>query len=162
MKKLRSLLRNLKRDEEGVTAIEFAFLFPLFLAVFLGLVTFGIIFVLQQAMTLAAEEGARAAIAVNSASFDTPDEYEGEIRTRAEQIAANFLAWLPGGLKDFVDVNVGFDNATGLNGTVIVTITYPYGSNPIIPVFPLPLVGEILVPETLTAQAQVQLSSASP
>jgi Flp pilus assembly protein TadG len=48
--------------QRGATAIEFALLFPLFFAILYAIITFSLIFVAQQNLTLAAEEGARAAL----------------------------------------------------------------------------------------------------
>ncbi|KLU20452.1 pilus assembly protein TadE, partial [Caballeronia mineralivorans PML1(12)] len=43
-------------------AVEFAIVFPLFFLVFYAIVTYSMIFVAQQSLTLAASEGARAAL----------------------------------------------------------------------------------------------------
>lgn len=47
--------------QRGATAVEFALVFPLFFLIFYAIVTFGLIFAVQQNLTLAATEGARAA-----------------------------------------------------------------------------------------------------
>jgi Flp pilus assembly protein TadG len=52
----------LERKQKGAAAIEFAFVFPVFFLVFYGIITYGIIFLAQQSITLAAAEGARAAL----------------------------------------------------------------------------------------------------
>jgi Flp pilus assembly protein TadG len=47
------------RRQRGTAAVEFAMIFPLFFVILYGIVTFSLIFVAQQNLTLAAEEGAR-------------------------------------------------------------------------------------------------------
>src|SRR6202012_6207651 len=51
-----------RRRERGATAVEFALLFPLFFVIFYAIVAFSLVFVAQQSLTLAAEEGARAVL----------------------------------------------------------------------------------------------------
>jgi len=48
--------------ERGATAVEFALVFPLFFLILYAIVTFGLIFAVQQSLTLAATEGARSAL----------------------------------------------------------------------------------------------------
>ena len=50
------------KNENGAAAIEFALVFPLFFLIFYAILTYGMIFVAQQSITLAAAEGARAAL----------------------------------------------------------------------------------------------------
>ncbi|SAL37881.1 TadE family protein [Caballeronia udeis] len=49
-----------RRVQRGSMAVEFAIVFPLFFLVFYAIVTYSMIFVAQQSLTLAASEGARA------------------------------------------------------------------------------------------------------
>src|ERR1700744_2575537 len=58
------------RRQRGSTAVEFAMIFPLFFVVMYGIITYSMIFVAQQSLTLAAEEGARAALTYQKG--DTP------------------------------------------------------------------------------------------
>lgn len=46
------------KNQNGAAAIEFAILFPIFFLIFYAVVTYGLIFVAQQTLTLAAAEGA--------------------------------------------------------------------------------------------------------
>ena len=48
--------------QKGAAAIEFAIIFPIFFIIFYAVVTYGLIFAAQQTITLAAAEGARAAV----------------------------------------------------------------------------------------------------
>lgn len=154
-----SCLRRLGRQEKGATAIEFALVFPLFLAIFIGMVTFGMIFVLQQAMTFAVEEGARAALSVDPAAYSNPNgslnqaSFQAAVTTLAKQRITNALLWLPGTLEDKAVPDVALQAIPTGGTAVVVTVRYPYRANPIIPIIPLPFVGELVVPEQLIAQA---------
>ena len=55
-------------SENGTAAVEFAIVFPVLFAVLYGIVTYSVIFVAQQSLTLAAEEGARAALNYQNAA----------------------------------------------------------------------------------------------
>jgi Flp pilus assembly protein TadG len=48
--------------ESGIIAVEFAFLLPLFLMILVGIVEFGNMWYVEQALTNASREGARAAV----------------------------------------------------------------------------------------------------
>jgi hypothetical protein len=65
----RSRLRA--RAASGVVAVEFAFIFPAFFLLFYAIVTYGLIFAAQQTLTLAAAEGARAAIRYPGGATDS-------------------------------------------------------------------------------------------
>ena len=52
--------RLLKRDEGGGAALEFGLILPVFLIILFGIIQFGYLFVVQNSMTNAAREGARA------------------------------------------------------------------------------------------------------
>lgn len=58
-------LRGWRRSEEGATAVEFAFVLPVLLMIVAGIIQFGAIFFLQNNMSNAAREAARA-LAVES------------------------------------------------------------------------------------------------
>ena len=51
-----------RRAQRGTMAVEFAMVFPVFFLVFYAIVTYSMVFVAQQSLTLAASEGARAAL----------------------------------------------------------------------------------------------------
>jgi Flp pilus assembly protein TadG len=57
-----------RRRQQGIAAIEFAILFPVFFLICYAIVTYSLLFVGQQTLTLAAEEGARSAVAYQPAS----------------------------------------------------------------------------------------------
>jgi Flp pilus assembly protein TadG len=51
-----------RRWQRGATAVEFAIIFPVFFVILYAILSFGMIFVIQQSLTLAASEGARAGL----------------------------------------------------------------------------------------------------
>lgn len=55
-------LAHAQRRQRGTYALEFALIFPIFFALFYGVLSFGLIFTVQQSLTLAAEDGARASL----------------------------------------------------------------------------------------------------
>lgn len=51
-----------RRRQCGIAALELALALPVLLAVVLGIIFYGLVFVIQQALTMAAMEGSRAAL----------------------------------------------------------------------------------------------------
>ncbi|MGH3848304.1 MAG: TadE/TadG family type IV pilus assembly protein, partial [Pseudonocardiaceae bacterium] len=59
-----------KPGEEGAALVEFAFVFPIFILILFGLISFGMILGLKQSVTNASAEGARAAIGATKRPSD--------------------------------------------------------------------------------------------
>lgn len=152
--------------ERGAAAIEFALIFiPLF-ALFYAIVSYGLILALQQGMTLAAEEGARAAIAVDPSSYaDTTAYLNDGVIPRVRQQVGQSLDWLPANIKTHVlgtdNANVNVLSSTDAYGDVIVTVQVryaDYASTPLIPTLILPGIGAVpQVGNELLAQANIRL-----
>jgi Flp pilus assembly protein TadG len=146
------------RAERGTVAIEFALVFPLFMLLLYGLVTYGLIFGVQHAMTAAAENGARAALACDPADADNHAQCVVE---RARNAVSASLAWMPAARRAHVlgpdnsrvEVELGTDPTAG--GRLQVRLRYAnYPENPLTPVLSLPLIGAVPpVPERLSAIA---------
>jgi Flp pilus assembly protein TadG len=145
----RAQLRS--RRERGTAAVEFAMIFPLFFVILYGIVTFSLIFVAQQNLTLAAEEGARAALNYQTA---TSTANALAARTAAACTAAsNMVASLISKAKCVSSgTTCSYDAAMDC---VNVTLTYDYADNPLVP--NLPLTGFVL-PASLVSSAMVQLN----
>lgn len=79
--------------QKGGTAIEFAFVFPILLAVAYAGVVYTYVYVLQQALTFAAQQGAQAAVAVVPTS-DAAGTKSSRL-TQANVVALASLNWLP-------------------------------------------------------------------
>ncbi|MDS0860010.1 pilus assembly protein [Burkholderia pseudomultivorans] len=131
------------RRQRGVVAVEFAFVFPLFFLIFYGIVTFAMIFVIQQSLTFAASEGARAAL--NYAS--TPCN---RLSVNAQNAVTQALAGAPWSTNVTFAAQVSvsaptpkstagvtcdstFASTSSSTFNVMVTTTYSYAANPLIP-----------------------------
>ena len=117
-----------RRGRAGAVSIEFAVVLPLLLTLMLGITYYGLIFAMQQVLTLAAEEGARAALRYQPSNPQ---------RVAAAYTAAN--AALP-----------SMASMQCLN--VVLTLPVTTGASPLLPAIPL-----LPVPDALTGSAVVQL-----
>jgi Flp pilus assembly protein TadG len=155
------IIRRTPARQRGAAAIEFALIFIPMFALFYALVSYGLVMALLQGMTLAAEEGARAAVAVDCSTFaNTTDCMNDGVIPRVRTQIGSSLAWLPDTLKARVlgdgNANVG----VVLNGEVLeVTVLYPnYDTTPLIPTLVLPGIGPVpRVGNELRAQANIRL-----
>jgi Flp pilus assembly protein TadG len=112
---------------------------------FYAIVAYGLVLTLKQSLTLAAAEGARAAVQ------DAPSETTR--LDRAKATANGVLSWVP---QAGVTVNAAAAPCAANPATTCVTVTvsYDYAGHPIVPA--LPLLG-IAIPANLGASATVQL-----
>lgn len=131
------LKRSTPRFQRGVAAIEFALVFSvLFLGIY-GLVTFSGVLYVQQAVSRAAEDGARAAQLAHGNIATT--DLQANVRTAIYRSLALSLitpaaaggtvssreTWLRAKMVDpVVDL---------LPGEVKVRVSYPYRANPLVP-----------------------------
>jgi len=150
--------RRQYRTQRGATAIEFAIVFPVFFMVLYGIVQYGMIFAAQQTLTLAAEEGARAALQYQAADGTVSGSLSARA-TVAQATCADMVGWV----AQMADV----DPATICAATQVsarclqsmycvqVTTAFPYGSKPLMPKVLLP------VPASIGSTATVQLDQAS-
>lgn len=134
----------LRRTCRGAVAVEFALVFLIFFALFYAIVAYGLVLTLQQSLTLAAEEGARAALQ------DAPNE--ATRLARAEATAKSVLDWVP---EAGITVTTAAANCVVNPATrcVTVEVKYNYAANPIVPA--LPLLG-VAIPANLRSAATVQ------
>jgi len=142
---MRARLRNRTRGEDGVAALEFAIVSMVFLVILFGILTYGFIFSLDQSLNHAAEEGARSAISATTSAAAI---------TKAHDTAMQRLNWLGSRIQssDVVAAVAACPNDAAVN-CVTVTITYPWGTRPVIPKFPgLP------TPSQMQAVAVVELT----
>ncbi|RRQ21438.1 TadE/TadG family type IV pilus assembly protein [Thiohalobacter thiocyanaticus] len=151
----------LRRRQRGSTALEFALLFLPFFALFYAIVSYGLVFLLMESFSSAAEGGARAAVAVDPTAYTDTNDYlnNGVIPVVRDQVAAQ-LDWLPDSVKNQV---LGADNqnvGVSLSNRVLtVEVGYEdYHSNPVIPMLTLPMIGDLpKVPAALGSRANVRL-----
>jgi Flp pilus assembly protein TadG len=139
------------RGQRGVAAIEFAFVFPLFFVIFYAIVTYGLIFAASQTLSLAAQEGGRAALRF---AGETSLTSAYTLRTTAAcTTARGLIAWIPSAVATCSNAA-----CTGGMQCVTVQMTYDYQAHPLVP--NLPLMG-FVTPPSLGAQVVVQLDPAS-
>ncbi|AXF20459.1 pilus assembly protein TadE [Burkholderia pyrrocinia] len=131
------------RRQRGVAAVEFAIVFPLFFLIAYAIVTFGMIFIIQQSLTFAASEGARAALNYTSAPCDRLQVNARNAVTQAlagapwsqnVNFAAQALTSAPAPASTpGVTCGVTFASTSTSAFNVMVTTTYSYAANPLIP-----------------------------
>ncbi len=149
---------NRRCAQRGSVAIEFAVLFMVFFTVFYATVCYSLAMLLKQGFTQAAEEGARAVIAIDPLAFDSTADYQSAVTTAAVARASAALVWLPARAKAVV-VDGGHVTATMAGDVVTVTVAYPnYASDPMIPVLRVPGIGDVpALPADLAGTAVLQL-----
>ncbi|WP_418117877.1 TadE/TadG family type IV pilus assembly protein [Variovorax sp. 350MFTsu5.1] len=126
--------------ERGVAAIEFALVFSVLFSVLYALATFGAVLYTQQAVTRAAEEGARTAGIITS-----PVAGDGRVKDAVYAALANSLVVPVSANTDvtsrrnWIVSNVTVDPVTsgaGASATYVVTVSYPYSANRLLPSIP--------------------------
>lgn len=152
-----------RRRQRGSTALEFALLFLPMFALFYAIVSYGLVFLLMESFSSAAEGGARAAVAVDPTAYTDTNDYlnNGVIPVVRNQVATQ-LGWLPDSIKGVVlgadnqNVRVSLDSS---NQVLSVEVGYEdYHSSPVIPMLTLPMIGALpKVPAELGSRATVRL-----
>jgi len=159
------MTRNLRSRERGVAAIEFALVFVVLFSVLYALATFGAVLYTQQSVTRASEEGARAVglltpaptaadQRVKDAVYDSlaqslvvPVSASTSVTTRRNWIVSNVT----------VDVTRTDPSAPGAYIRYVVTVTYPYSANQLLPA--MPIVGQWVLPNQLRSRTTAALRS---
>lgn len=150
-----------RKIQQGAAAIEFVMLFVLFFVLFYALVSYAIVMMMQSAFVHAAEEGARAAIAVDRLAFSSDAAYLNEgVDPRVRVTVGAALDWMPESSKTKV---LGSNNSLvqlSMTGNLLtVRVVYAgYSSDPILPILSLPLIGQVpKVPTDLAGTAVIDL-----
>ena len=122
--------------QRGVAAIEFALIFLVLFSVLYVLATFGAVFYTQQSVTRAAEEGARAAGIVTTPTSGDPRVLDAVYDSLANSLivpasANSSVATRRSWIVSKVVVTVGPTPSS--NASYIVTVSYPYDANPLLP-----------------------------
>lgn len=128
------LLRRCRCElQQGIAAIEFALVLTTLLLILYGLISFGAVLYAQQAISRAAEDGARALAGVND-----PTE-TANIALIKNIVYASLATSLvtPANVgtttaqrKSWLQANPNVSVTVGISG--LVTVSYPYRENPII------------------------------
>jgi Flp pilus assembly protein TadG len=150
---------NSRRGESGAAALEFAILLPLLLLMVYGIVVYSYMFIVQEAITFAAQEAAEAAVKVDPAQ--DPADYEAAVRAEVLATAARVLDFLPPAQRERVLgsdgskvlVSVG-PSPSGTGGVVTVDLSFSFSG--LFPQIPLPGLGSVPpMPGTLVARGVV-------
>jgi Flp pilus assembly protein TadG len=140
-----------RKTQCGAAAIEFALIFIVFFTLFYAIVSYAIVMMLQSAFLHAAEEGARAAIAVDRLASS---DYEATVESHAEEQAMDALDWMSASLKNKVTVEAAMSG-----NTLSVKVAYSnYTSDPLVPILTLPAIGQVpKLPDDLAGTARINL-----
>ncbi|WP_064117282.1 TadE/TadG family type IV pilus assembly protein [Pseudomonas fluorescens] len=147
-----------RKSQKGAVAIEFALVFIIFFAVFYGLVSYSLPFVMMQSFNQATSEAVRRSVAVDPA---TPN-YATVVVNTANAALTQQLQWVtaPFNLVVGVDTSAIYSTggSNGPNGTLTVTVNYPVSKlNQVIPFLVLPGFGTVPnLPPYLTAKSSLQ------
>lgn len=160
------------RRQDGAALVEFAFVFPILFLLVYGVIVYAYVYVIQQSITFAAQEGAAAAVSVDP-TIANPLSTQQEV-VRSTVVSA--LSWLPasqrarvlGSSGERVQVALCPQGAGGCpidSNALRVTLNFtvrPGGSEcatgALFPMLNLFLVGCIPpLPETLSATAVVRI-----
>lgn len=154
-------LRLPLQTQKGSVAVEFVMLFLLFFTLFYAMVNYAMVMLMQSAFVHAAEEGARAAIAVDRLAYANSLAYlSNGVDPRVRNVVGNSLNWLPAKPKTKV---LGTGNSRiqlSMNGNQLtVRVVYSdYASDPLMPMLTLPIIGQIpKVPTDLAGTAVIEL-----
>ncbi|MFS2164961.1 TadE/TadG family type IV pilus assembly protein [Variovorax sp. Varisp62] len=147
------------RLQRGIAAIEFAFVFIFLFLVMYGLVTFGAIFYTQQAVSRAAEDGARAAVLLPQ-----PPDQESVRQVVLDSLARSLVVPISANTdtasrKNWLSANVTVAPCSAAPGATscVVTVTYLYKNNRILP--SVSLLDSSWVPDNLRSSATAALKA---
>ncbi|AXK65349.1 TadE family protein [Burkholderia sp. IDO3] len=136
------------RRQRGATAVEFAMVFPLFFVIAYSIISFGMIFVIQQSLTLAASEGARAGLS-----------YAPTMTARianATTTTQNVLGWLNISPPEVVAPRCSYDPSQPPNPPSLYCLSVTVSYSPESWMTYIPLLGSV-VNQPLTSTAIVQI-----
>lgn len=141
-----------RKSQKGAVAIEFALVFVIFFAVFYGLVSYSLPFVLMQSFHQATSEAVRRSVQVdpNIANYSTV------VLSTANATLQQQLSWLPAPLN----LVFGVDTSATFSAGNLLTVSVDYPSaklNQVMPFLVLPGVGTLPnLPTRLSASASLQ------
>lgn len=149
------------RPQKGSVAIEFVMLFLLFFVLFYAMVNYALVMLMQSAFVHAAEEGARAAIAIDRLAYANNMAYlSNGVDPRVRSVVGNSLNWLPAKPKSKVLGSGNSQVQLSMNGNQLtVRVVYSgYANDPLMPMLTLPIIGQIpKVPADLAGTAVIEL-----
>lgn len=149
--------------QRGMAAVEFALVTGVFFMMFYFVVTYGAVFVVQQSLSRAASEGARALLTSEFASSSQMPGVRVSSVVAPEQLAKDAAARVIAWLSDFRQtqsqppitpmVTAAASCASGMACRTVTVSYQDYSSYPLIP----SLLPASAIPQSLSASATVQL-----
>lgn len=142
--------------QRGAAAIEFVPLFMLLLGLLYATISFGMIMLVQQALTYTAAEGARAAVKVEPAAYTTVTAYQSAARNVVRTQAEKDLAWMSDQLRS--KILAGISVTWNTSGAMEVHVRYAdYAQDPLLPSLTLPGIGTVPpLPDELVGSATLR------
>ncbi|WP_082985234.1 TadE/TadG family type IV pilus assembly protein [Orrella dioscoreae] len=157
---------GVKGGQRGAYAVEFGLVFLAFFFVLYAVLTYGLIFTAQQALNIAAQDGARGAL-----RWQQGDAAMVQRARLAHALALDHAKWIRDmagqeGVRIAVCGNAGLLAGEGACGAdlpardeIEVRVSYAYRQAPLVPDISLGLMGALFLPEQLAAQAKVRLGA---
>jgi Flp pilus assembly protein TadG len=143
---------NLPRKQKGAVAIEFAFVFIIFFAVFYAIVTYSLPLLLMQSFNQSTAEAVRRSVALDP---NTPN-YSTVVINTANAALTQQLSWI----RPIFNLVVGVDTSVqySASGLLTVQVNYPVSKlNQVMPFLVLPGIGTVPnLPPYLTASSSLQ------
>ena len=145
----------LRKNQEGVTVVEFAIILPLLLLFTFGIIEFGLLMYNKAMLNNACREGARAAVAysyhyndINDATDDTYYPSDDWIETQVRHYAENLLITFGSYVFEAKDIDIipPIENRTKPGDYVTVRLRYKYHFL-IVPNFVTNLIGGVVLEE---------------
>lgn len=150
--------------QRGIAAIEFAFVFMVMLLVTYGIATFGAVLYIQQVVSRAAEDGARAVALLPSKLLVNDPNIQGAVYDslaaalvvpiESSGSLSNRLAWIKANAKVTVDVGGSDLRAT-------VSVVYDYSANRLLLSLPV-LDASLWMPNSVVGRATATQASQGP
>lgn len=155
-----------RKRQRGVAAVEFSLVFVLLFSVLYALATFGSVLYIQQSVSRAASEGARAIGMLTPA----PTAGDARVKDAVYDALANSLVvpssvnsdvasrriWIVS--KVVVSVDRGTPSSPGAYVNYVVSVSYPYSANRLLPSLPL-LDTSKWMPDQLQSRSTAALKS---
>ncbi len=138
-----------RERERGAAAVEFALVVPLLLLLVFGIISYGYMLSFRQAMSQGAAEGARSAAVWASAYAASQDtQRKSAATTSVDEALKSYGVTCASGATCTTAIA-----ACGTAKCVTVTVSYPYGTNPLTPKIPL-----VPLPASLSYTASARVS----
>ncbi len=112
---LESTLACRRQRQTGAALVEFAFVFPILFLLVYGVIVYAYVYVIQQSITFAAQEGAAAAVSVDPAVANPLAVQQEVVRSTV----SSALSWLPASQRARV---------LGASGEQVQVLLCPQGS----------------------------------